>query len=143
MEAGVVGAVVRVWAGDRRGVPAAPQAREDPIGWLEIENEIDGDHPRGAGARSWRPEDRSLRRCELGRFASAVALLDDGSRWSSARRSSSGTARPAWDDYETVIVLASEEARASKKIKFLSIGRLLGEAIRRIHNSDSVSSLFV
>ena len=40
-------------------------------------------------------------------------------------------------------VLASEEARASKKIKFLSIGRLLGEAIRRIHNSDSVSSLFV
>jgi hypothetical protein len=26
------------------------------------------------------------------------------------RRSSSGTARPAWDDYETVIVLASEEA---------------------------------
>ena len=40
-------------------------------------------------------------------------------------------------------VLASEEASASKKIKFLSIGRLLGEAIRRIHNSDSVSSLFV
>jgi ribose-phosphate pyrophosphokinase len=40
-------------------------------------------------------------------------------------------------------VLASDEARASKKIKFLSIGRLLGEAIRRIHNSDSVSSLFV
>jgi ribose-phosphate pyrophosphokinase len=40
-------------------------------------------------------------------------------------------------------VLASEEARASKKIKFLSIGRLLGEAIRRIHNGDSVSSLFV
>ncbi|HET7542919.1 MAG TPA: ribose-phosphate pyrophosphokinase [Polyangiaceae bacterium] len=40
-------------------------------------------------------------------------------------------------------VLASEEARSSKKIKFLSIGRLLGEAIRRIHNSDSVSSLFV
>jgi ribose-phosphate pyrophosphokinase len=39
--------------------------------------------------------------------------------------------------------LHSEEARASKKIKFLSIARLLGEAIRRIHNSDSVSSLFV
>jgi ribose-phosphate pyrophosphokinase len=37
----------------------------------------------------------------------------------------------------------SEEARASKKIKVLSIARLLGEAIRRIHNSDSVSSLFV
>ena len=40
-------------------------------------------------------------------------------------------------------VQASDDARASKKIKFLSIGRLLGEAIRRIHNSDSVSSLFV
>ncbi len=40
-------------------------------------------------------------------------------------------------------IAPSEEARACDKIKFLSIGRLLGEAIRRIHNSDSVSSLFV
>ena len=37
----------------------------------------------------------------------------------------------------------SEEAAASKKIQTVSIARLLGEAIRRIHNSDSVSSLFV
>jgi ribose-phosphate pyrophosphokinase len=37
----------------------------------------------------------------------------------------------------------SDEALASKKIKTVSIARLLGEAIRRIHNSDSVSSLFV
>ena len=37
----------------------------------------------------------------------------------------------------------SEEASGSKKIKTVSIARLLGEAIRRIHNSDSVSSLFV
>lgn len=37
----------------------------------------------------------------------------------------------------------SEEASACKKIQVLSIARLLGEAIRRIHNSDSVSSLFV
>jgi ribose-phosphate pyrophosphokinase len=37
----------------------------------------------------------------------------------------------------------SDAARASKKIRVLSIARLLGEAIRRIHNSDSVSSLFV
>jgi ribose-phosphate pyrophosphokinase len=37
----------------------------------------------------------------------------------------------------------SEEAQECSKIRFLSIGRLLGEAIRRIHNSDSVSSLFV
>jgi len=40
-------------------------------------------------------------------------------------------------------IAPSEEARACDKIKVLSIGRLLGEAIRRIHNSDSVSSLFV
>ncbi|HEY3237600.1 MAG TPA: ribose-phosphate pyrophosphokinase [Polyangiaceae bacterium] len=37
----------------------------------------------------------------------------------------------------------SEEAAACRKIRVISIGRLLGEAIRRIHNSDSVSSLFV
>ena len=37
----------------------------------------------------------------------------------------------------------SPEAAASGKIKQVSIARLLGEAIRRIHNSDSVSSLFV
>ncbi len=37
----------------------------------------------------------------------------------------------------------SPEALASGKIKQISIARLLGEAIRRIHNSDSVSSLFV
>jgi ribose-phosphate pyrophosphokinase len=37
----------------------------------------------------------------------------------------------------------SDEAKSCKKIRALSIGRLLGEAIRRIHNSDSVSSLFV
>ncbi len=37
----------------------------------------------------------------------------------------------------------SAEAKACEKIRVLSIGRLLGEAIRRIHNSDSVSSLFV
>lgn len=37
----------------------------------------------------------------------------------------------------------SEETAACGKIKFLSIAKLLAEAIRRIHNSDSVSSLFV
>jgi ribose-phosphate pyrophosphokinase len=37
----------------------------------------------------------------------------------------------------------SEEAAACNKIRFLSIAKLLAEAIRRIHNSDSVSSLFV
>ena len=36
-----------------------------------------------------------------------------------------------------------EEARGLQKIKVLSVADLLGEAIRRIHNDDSVSSLFV
>ena len=48
---------------------------------------------------------------------------------------------------ESVIVTnsiaPSAEAKACKKIQVISIGKLLGEAIRRIHNSDSVSSLFV
>ena len=37
----------------------------------------------------------------------------------------------------------SERGSACEKIKQLSVARLLGEAVKRIHNSDSVSSLFV
>jgi ribose-phosphate pyrophosphokinase len=37
----------------------------------------------------------------------------------------------------------SAEAASSGKIRQISIAKLLGEAIRRIHHSDSVSSLFV
>lgn len=36
-----------------------------------------------------------------------------------------------------------DEAKAVEKIEVLSVANLLGEAIRRIHNDDSVSSLFV
>jgi ribose-phosphate pyrophosphokinase len=36
----------------------------------------------------------------------------------------------------------SERAKMCSKIKQLSVGRLLGEAIKRIHSSDSISSLF-
>jgi ribose-phosphate pyrophosphokinase len=39
-------------------------------------------------------------------------------------------------------IALSEAAKASPKIRQLSIARLLGEAIKRIHSSDSVSSLF-
>ncbi len=37
----------------------------------------------------------------------------------------------------------SDEAKTCGKFKVVSIARLLAEAIRRIHNSDSVSSLFI
>ncbi|MDR2827157.1 MAG: ribose-phosphate pyrophosphokinase [Candidatus Adiutrix intracellularis] len=37
----------------------------------------------------------------------------------------------------------SPRALASPKIKIMSVGRLLGEAINRIHQQDSVSALFV
>jgi len=39
-------------------------------------------------------------------------------------------------------IALSDTAKACPKIKQLSIARLLGEAIKRIHSSDSVSSLF-
>jgi Phosphoribosylpyrophosphate synthetase len=37
----------------------------------------------------------------------------------------------------------SEAGKNSKKIKVMSVAPLLSEAIRRIHQKDSVSSLFV
>jgi ribose-phosphate pyrophosphokinase len=37
----------------------------------------------------------------------------------------------------------SQEGRSCKKIKVLSVAELFGEAIKRIHNNESVSSLFV
>jgi ribose-phosphate pyrophosphokinase len=39
-------------------------------------------------------------------------------------------------------IALSPQARACSKIQQLSLSRLLGEAIKRIHSSDSVSSLF-
>jgi ribose-phosphate pyrophosphokinase len=40
-------------------------------------------------------------------------------------------------------IAPSAETAACPKIRFLSMADLLAEALRRIHNSDSVSSLFV
>src|SRR3984885_14084320 len=65
-------------------------------------------------------EGRGLAR-SVRRISRSGGVSSGGSRqllrcWATAqdgrapRRSSSGTARPEWDDYETVIVLASEEA---------------------------------
>jgi len=36
-----------------------------------------------------------------------------------------------------------EEAQRLDKIKVLTVSKLLGEAIRRIHTDDSISSLFI
>ena len=36
-----------------------------------------------------------------------------------------------------------EEAKGCKKLRVMSVGRLLGEAIKRIHHGDSISSLFI
>ncbi len=37
----------------------------------------------------------------------------------------------------------TEAGKACSKIKVLSVGRLLGEAVKRIHHGDSISSLFI
>jgi ribose-phosphate pyrophosphokinase len=43
----------------------------------------------------------------------------------------------------TDTIALSEKARTSPKVEQLSLAVLLGEAIRRIHEGASVSSLFV
>jgi ribose-phosphate pyrophosphokinase len=43
----------------------------------------------------------------------------------------------------TDTVPAHTDTRSTKKIKVLSVAELFGEAIKRIHNNESVSSLFV
>ena len=43
----------------------------------------------------------------------------------------------------TDTILLREDAKSCKKITTLSVSKLLGEAIKRIHNNDSVSSLFI
>ena len=37
----------------------------------------------------------------------------------------------------------SEEGQQCEKVKVLSVSRLLGEAVKRIHHGDSISSLFI
>jgi ribose-phosphate pyrophosphokinase len=51
-------------------------------------------------------------------------------------------ASPMLELVVTNTIQLSAAARASGKIRQLSVGPLVGEAIRRIHNNDSVSSLF-
>jgi len=82
----------------------------------------------------------------------ARAVMDNGARSVVACATHGVLSGPAVQRIEdsplsevvvTNSVPLSDRAKACKKIKSLSLARLLGEAIRRIHNSDSVSSLFV
>ncbi|MFT3923074.1 MAG: ribose-phosphate pyrophosphokinase [Myxococcales bacterium] len=82
----------------------------------------------------------------------ARALKDKGARSVSASATHAVLSGPAVDRIansvldEVVVsdtIPLSEAAQKIGKIKVLGVSRLLGEAIKRIHNGDSVSSLFV
>lgn len=82
----------------------------------------------------------------------AKAILDGGARRVVACATHGVLSGPAVERIEASVleevvvtntIMPSAEARDSKRIRVLSIAKLLGEAIRRIHNADSVSSLFV
>jgi ribose-phosphate pyrophosphokinase len=82
----------------------------------------------------------------------AKALKDQGARSVSAAAthgvlSGSAIERISSSVLDEVVVSdtipLSAAGKASGKFKVLSVDRLLGEAIKRIHNGDSVSSLFV
>lgn len=82
----------------------------------------------------------------------AAALEDAGATEVVACASHAVLSGPAIDRIEgsplkevivTNSIPLSEAGASCSKIKQLTVARLLGEAVKRIHNSDSVSSLFV
>ena len=82
----------------------------------------------------------------------AVALLENGAKRVVAYAvhpvlSGPALQRLAESPIEELVVTntipLSPAARASKKITQLSVAQIFGEAVRRIHNADSLSSLFV
>ena len=82
----------------------------------------------------------------------AKALLENGAKAVYAYGTHPVFSGPALDRLESSEIVEvvvtnsiplSEKARTSDKIVQLSVAPLLGEAIRRIHRGDSVSSLFV
>ena len=52
-------------------------------------------------------------------------------------------ASPLQELLVTDTIAVRPEVRACPKIKVLSVARLLGEAVKRIHHGDSISSLFI
>ncbi len=84
--------------------------------------------------------------------AAAQAVMDQGARAVFACASHgvlSGNApqrimaSPLQELIITDTVAPREEVRACSKIRILSVARLLGEAVKRIHHGDSISSLFI
>jgi ribose-phosphate pyrophosphokinase len=82
----------------------------------------------------------------------ARALMDAGARSVSACATHavfSGPAikrlaeSPLAEVIVTDTIALRDDAKACAKIKQLSVARLLGEAIKRIHHGDSISSLFI
>ena len=81
----------------------------------------------------------------------AQALLDQGATVVSAScthpiLSGSAAQKVAASPLRELVVcntIPIDDSKKSEKIKVLSVAQLLGEAIRRIHKEDSVSSLFV
>jgi ribose-phosphate pyrophosphokinase len=83
----------------------------------------------------------------------ARALVDAGAKSVSASVSHAVLSGPAISRLNdspldeviatNTVPISEERRRSCKKLKFVSIAPLLAEAIRRIHHSDSVSSLFV
>jgi ribose-phosphate pyrophosphokinase len=84
--------------------------------------------------------------------AAAQAVKDQGARAVYACVSHGVLSPPALDRImaspleEMIItdtIAVRPEVRACPKIKVLSVARLLGEAVKRIHHGDSISSLFI
>ena len=82
----------------------------------------------------------------------AKAVMDAGARSISACATHGVLSGPAIQRIEasllaevvvTDTIPLRPEARACSKIKQLSVAKLLGEAIKRIHHGDSISSLFI
>ncbi len=82
----------------------------------------------------------------------AKAVMDNGARRVAACASHGVLSGPAVERIEASVlsevvvtntIPPSPAVSRCSRIKFLSTGRLLGEAIRRIQNGESVSSLFV
>jgi ribose-phosphate pyrophosphokinase len=82
----------------------------------------------------------------------AKAVLDQGAKSVVACATHGVLSGPALQRIEESVISEviisdtiplSAAAKQCKKIKVLSVARLLGESIRRIHHGDSISSLFI